>query len=96
MPRIVFGDDRIDVDASLIAEGLGVEPARVQPLMQEGKVTSLCERGVDEDAGTYRLTFFTASRRLRMIVNEAGEVVRRSAVTSRDQPLSAKMRRPGI
>ena len=96
MATIMLGDDMIEVDAAIIARGLGLEPGLVQPMMHDGKITSLCERGVDEDAGTYRLSFFTASRRLRIIVNDAGEVVRQSAVTSPDGPLSAKMRRPGI
>jgi hypothetical protein len=92
----MLGDDMIEVDASIIAQGLGLEPGLIQPMMQDGKITSLCERGVDEDAGTYRLSFFTVSKRLRIIVNDAGEVVRQSAVTSPDGPLSARMRRPGI
>jgi len=96
MPQIMLGDDMIEVDAAIIAQGLGLEPGLIQPMMHDGKITSLCERGEDEDAGTYRLSFFTANKRLRVIVNEAGEVVRQSAVTSPDKPLSDKMRRPGI
>jgi hypothetical protein len=30
--------------------------------MREGEITSLCEHGVDDDAGTYRLTFFHRNR----------------------------------
>jgi hypothetical protein len=57
------GNDRvregaIQVDATIVAEGLGIEPSLVQGRMREGKITSQCERGIDEDNGPYRLTFF--------------------------------------
>ena len=37
--------------------------------MRKGETTSLSERGVNEDAGRYRLTFFHNSRRFRLIVD---------------------------
>jgi hypothetical protein len=46
--------------------------------MREGKVTSLCERGVGEDAGRYRLTFFHENRVLRIVVDEDGNVLEQS------------------
>ena len=45
-----------------------------------GKIESLCERGLDEDAGRYRLTFFYESRRFRLLVDEEGNVIRHSLV----------------
>ena len=30
--------------------------------MREGEITSFCERGIDDDAGRYRLTFSTKAR----------------------------------
>jgi hypothetical protein len=48
--------------------------------MREGKITSACEHAVGEDAGTYRLTFFHANRRLRLIIGEAGNIIRRSMI----------------
>jgi Family of unknown function (DUF6522) len=35
--------------------------------MHEGKNPTLCERGVDEEAGRYRLTFFHENRRFRLL-----------------------------
>jgi hypothetical protein len=70
----------IQVDASIVGESLGLEPFEVQSLMRERKLTSSCERGVDEDEGRYRLTFFLGSRRLRLIIDGAGQIIRRSLV----------------
>ena len=58
MAIIEFEADTLCVDATLLGESLGVEPSLVQVLMRPGKITSFCERGIDGDAGRYRLTFF--------------------------------------
>lgn len=78
MSGVKFEDGAFSVDAALIADGLGLEPALVQARMREGKITSLCERGNGEDAGRFRLTFFHARRRLRLVIDEAGNVIERS------------------
>jgi Family of unknown function (DUF6522) len=62
--------------------------------MREGKITVLCERGVNEDAGRYRLTFFYENRRFRLIVDEEGNAIRGSTVDFGDHPLPASMRKP--
>jgi len=41
--------------------GLNIEPSLVQGRMLEGKITVLSERGVDEDAGRYRLALTNAA-----------------------------------
>jgi hypothetical protein len=86
---IQFEEGSISVDAKLIGKSLGVEVPLVQALMREGKITSICERGIDVDAGTYRLTFFHANRRLRLIVGEAGNIIRRSTIDFGDHPIGA-------
>ena len=73
------------VDAAVIGKGLGLEPSLVQARMREGKITSLCEHGLAEDAGRYRLTFFYESRRFRLLVDEEGNVIRRSLVDFGDR-----------
>jgi hypothetical protein len=77
---IKFADGAIQVDARVIADGLGSTPAAVQDGMRRGAITGRCERGVDEDAGRYRLTFVTEHRRLRLVIDEAGNVLRRSTI----------------
>ncbi len=86
MAMIRFENDAIEVDAALIADGLGIAPEQVQAAMREGRITSICERGIDEDAGTFRLTFFAGERRLRLTVSATGEALRRSTVTVREPP----------
>lgn len=76
--RIDFDGETFSVDAALIGESLGIEPALVQPLMRAGKITSRCERGIDQDAGRYRLTFFHDHRQLNLVIDEAGAIVTRS------------------
>jgi len=94
MATIEFEDGGLKVDATIIGESLGIEPARVQGLMREGKITSLCELGIDDDAGLYRLTFFYESARFRLIVDEAGKVIQRSTVDFGDRLLPNSMHKP--
>jgi hypothetical protein len=68
------------VDASLVAELLGVAPARVHALIRSHEITSVCEQGVAEHAGQFRLTFFYKSRRARLNVDAQGKILRRSVV----------------
>ena len=79
MNGIVLDRGDVQVDASIIAEGLWLAPALVQPLMRQGRIASRLERGVDDDAGRYRLTFVHGRRQLRLIVDDAGHVLERSA-----------------
>lgn len=79
---VEFADGAFSVEATVIAEGFAIDPALVQPRMREGKLTCRCERGLDQDAGHYRLTFFYDSRRFHLIVDEAGNLVERSATVS--------------
>ena len=93
--RVEFQENAIGVDAALIAQGLGIEPSTVQARMREGEITGVCERGIDQDAGRYRLSFFHGSCRLRLIVDGEGRVLRRSLLNFGDRPLPASARRAG-
>jgi hypothetical protein len=86
MALISFQDDAVEVDAAIIAAGLGIAPEHVQSEIRSGRITSICERGVDADAGTFRLSFKKGNRRLRLIVDSGGEVIRRSTLTLADPP----------
>jgi hypothetical protein len=59
MAIVEFEDGAIQVDVAVVAKGLGIDPPLIQERMREGRVTSLCERGIDEDEGRYRVTFFS-------------------------------------
>lgn len=55
---------------------LGLEPARVPELMRAGEITSQFEQGIDEHAGTFRLTFWYAGKRVRLTCDDAGTVLK--------------------
>lgn len=95
MKSLEFEDGGIQIDATVVAKGLGIAPTDLMELLRGGKITSLCERGIDEDAGNYRLTFFSENRRLRLVVHEGGDVVQSSVIDFGDHPLPASARRPG-
>ncbi len=78
MTAVQFDQGAVNIDAEIVAAGLGIEPALVQPLMRDGKITSLCECGVDEDAGQYRLSFFHANRVFHVVVDGEGHIIERS------------------
>lgn len=86
MSSIEFQDGALSVDAALIGEGLAIDPAQVQPLMRAGHLTSLCEQGIGEDAGRFRLTFFHRRQCLRLVVDADGKIVKRSTIRVRDRP----------
>jgi len=104
MTKIQFDANTFSVDAALLGESLALEPSLLQVRMHERKITSISERGADEDAGRYRLTFFYENRRVRLIVDEEGNVIRRSLIdfgdaqraVSADKPCVSPARHPVI
>jgi hypothetical protein len=63
------------VPAALLAEAFQMTEADLRQAMQDGSMTSVCEAGVDSDAGRWRLTFRHASRVCRFTVDETGRVL---------------------
>lgn len=74
------------IDAHDLGPLLGVAPGDVHRLMREGRITSLSETGEGEDAGRHRITFRHDTTRLRLIVNDAGEVLQRSRTSLAPEP----------
>ena len=95
MKSIQFEQGAIEIDATIVAEGLGIVPDLLMERLRESKITSLCERGIDADHGRYRLTFFSDNRRLRLVVDQNGVIIQRSAIDFGAQPLPAAAHRPG-
>ena len=93
---IVFEDDTVLVPAVVIGHGLDLDPPTIQSLMSSGELTSLCERGENEDAERYRLTFFYRSRRFQLIIDSSGKILRRSAIDFGERPLPNSLRKPGL
>jgi hypothetical protein len=95
MKTIEFEDGAVQVDASVVAEGLGIALPLFRQQMQAGRITSLSERGIDADLGRHRLTFFSEHRRFRLVVDESGAIIQRSALDFGDSPLPHSARKPG-
>jgi hypothetical protein len=93
MKPVEIRDGVIQVEASVIAEGLGLALPQFRKQMQAGNITSLPERGTDADNGRHRLTFFSEHRRFRLVVDEGGTVIQRSAIDFGDAPLPSSLRR---
>ncbi len=89
---VSFENGSPTVDAETIAQGLGISPMDVQPLIRSGEITSRCEVGRDQDAGLTRLTFFLRGSRLRIVVDDSGRVLRRSTIDFGRRPLPPSLR----
>lgn len=94
MAMIEFMDGEVQIDATIIGNGLRVNPTAVHSLIRGGKITSRHERGEGADAGRSRLTFFLGNRRFHLIVGKDGEILHRSAVDFGDVPLPEALRKP--
>ena len=75
MSGVTITAEGFEVDANLVAKAFGLEQSTLQDLMRAGEVTSICETGVDADAGRFRLTFRHQARVLRLTVDAAGHVL---------------------
>jgi hypothetical protein len=84
---IEFNDTTFLVDAALIGELLRISATRVPALMREGKITSACERGVDDHAGEFRLSFFYRNRRARLCTDPEGRILRKSSIDFGERPV---------
>jgi hypothetical protein len=94
MKPVEFENGAVQVDAAVIAEGLGITLPLFRKEMQAGRITSVVERGIDADRGRHRITFFSEHRRFRLVVDEDGTIVQRSTLNFGDAPLPASARKP--
>jgi hypothetical protein len=95
MKPVEFENGTVQIDAAIVADGLGLELPRLQKEMRAGKITSFAERGTDADSGRHRLTFFSEHRRFRVVVDATGAIVQRSAVDFGDSLLPKSVHKPG-
>jgi hypothetical protein len=91
---VEFSDGEFVVDARLLGELLGIPASRVSVLMRERAITSICERGIDDHEGEFRLTFFHLNRRARLSTDMAGRILRRSVIDFGERPLPERLHRP--
>jgi hypothetical protein len=83
--RIELDQGTLSINAAIVAEGLGIEVATVHPLMRDGKITSLCERGVGRDSGRHRVTFFHGPRWFSLVIGSGGQVIGRATGEASDR-----------
>ncbi|MCA9239640.1 MAG: hypothetical protein KDA37_05560 [Planctomycetales bacterium] len=76
-PAISINDEGATVDVAVLADGLGVEAADMYSLIRQGKLTSKFEKGLGEDAGRCRLTFWLGAKRFRILVDAQGNVLKK-------------------
>lgn len=90
-----FLDGGVEIDASIVAAGLGVTPPLLFQGMRAGTITGRCEQGADADAGRYRLTFFSRHRRFRLVIDNQGAIIQRSSLDFGNSPLPRAAHRQG-
>lgn len=95
MKPIEFENGEVEIDAAVVADGLGLTLPLLQQGMRTGDITSLAERGVDADHGRHRLTFFSAHRRFRVVIDASGAIIQRSALDFGDEQLPRSVHKPG-
>lgn len=76
----------IEIDGALVARGLGLDLAGFQQLMEQRKITVLCERGIGEHAGLYRASFYHDGKRVRLILDGDGRPVTDAGQRSATNP----------
>ena len=86
MSQISITDKMIEIDAKLVAEGLGMHPDALRQAMQDGKVTHIVEKGEAEDAGRFRVTFYSPNRRLRLLFDAEGTLLQTSSADYSRKP----------
>jgi len=95
MSPIAFENGAVQIDAAIVAEGLGLTLSLLREEMRAGRITSVAERGIDADHGRHRLSFFSEHRRFRVVVDETGAILQRSAVDFGEEQLPRSAHRAG-
>jgi hypothetical protein len=94
MTTIAFADGAFEVDANIVAEGLGIAVPLLQAGMRSGAITTRSERGLDADQGRHRLTFFSGSKRFRLVIEVHCKNINLSTLHFVNSPLPRAAHRP--
>lgn len=76
--KVTLSKDGATIDANDLGPLLGISPAKVPEKMRTAEITSLSEEGEGEDAGRTRLTFWYAGKRVRIVCDADGNVIKTS------------------
>lgn len=74
------------VDAADLARAFDLTQEQVKAFMRDGAITSRFETGVDEDAGTHRLTFWYNQIKVRFTCDNNGVVLKTARTKSAPRP----------
>ncbi len=85
MTQVQVNQGGFVIDAALLSDAFDLSPDDVQSLMRSGEIMSRCETGVDEDAGQSRLTFHYRDRAVRLVVDQAGTILKRVSFPARSR-----------
>lgn len=66
---------QVEIDAALLADAFAMEVEAFRQLMNDRKITVLCERGTGDDDGLVRASFYYQRMRVRLVVDQAGTPV---------------------
>jgi hypothetical protein len=75
IPAKLLAAPSIEIDGAVVAHALGLDVEVFRQLMDDRKITMLCERGTGPDHGRYRASFYHGDRRVRLVVDENGCVL---------------------
>lgn len=73
--QIEIGPDQVRIDAAIVAHAFQITPDDLQQRLRDGTVTSRFEQGEGADEGRVRLTFYSDTRRVRIVADRAGAVM---------------------
>jgi len=91
---VEFDSDGPVVKARLIGNLLNIPEDQVSGHIQNGGITTLCEKGIGEHDGGFRLSFFHLNRRAQIEVDRHGQVSNRTVIDFGERPLPASLRGP--
>lgn len=86
MPSVERNAGDFVIDVALLAGALNLTEDEIRRRMRNGEITSLCETGVDEDEGRWRLTFYHGNRACRFIVDAVGNILDKTTFPTRARP----------
>ena len=74
-PKMAPAPPSLEIDGAMVAQAIGLDVVTFRQLMADGKISVLCERGTDEDAGTWRASFYHGGQRARFVVDAHGRLL---------------------
>lgn len=75
IPIELAGTREIEIDGARIAAGFGLDVDAFRQLMDDRRITVLCERGTGDDAGLYRASFYHGTTRVRVVIDADGALL---------------------